>query len=49
MSYITGVDAGCGLIKVGAALVPFQDKFPRHTKLYKLMSTKPGEDTENSV
>ncbi len=43
MSYITNVDAGCGLIKVGAALVPFQDKFPRHTKLYKLMSTKPGE------
>ena len=40
MSYITNVDAGCGLIKVGSALVPFQDKFPRHTKLYKLMSTK---------
>ena len=37
------VNAGCGLIKVGAALVPFQDKFPRNTKLYKLMSTKPGE------
>ena len=43
MSYITNVDVGCGLIKVGAALVPFQDKFPRHTKLYKLMSTKMGE------
>jgi len=43
MSYITNVDAGCGLIKVGSALVPFQDKFPRHTKLYKLMSTKMGE------
>ena len=48
MSYITGVDAGCGLIKVGAALVPFQDKFPRHTKLYKLMSTKPGEDDNDA-
>jgi hypothetical protein len=44
MSYITNVDAGCGLIKVGSALVPFQDKFPRQTKLYKLMSTKPGEE-----
>ena len=43
MSYITNVDVGCGLIKVGAALVPFQDKFPRHTKLYKLMSTKINE------
>lgn len=44
MSYITNVDAGCGLIKVGSALVPFQDKFPKSTKLYKLMSTKPGEE-----
>ena len=44
MSYITNVDAGCGLIKVGSALVPFQDKFPKNTKLYKLMSTKPGEE-----
>ncbi|MDD4474256.1 MAG: ATP-binding protein [Eubacteriales bacterium] len=43
MSYITNVDAGCGLIKVGSALVPFQDKFPKSTKLYKLMSTKPNE------
>jgi hypothetical protein len=43
MSYITNVDSGCGLIKVGAALVPFTDKFPRQTKLYKLMTTKPGE------
>lgn len=43
MSYITNVDAGCGLIKVGGALVPFQDKFPRQTKLYRLMSTKAGE------
>ena len=43
MSYITNVDAGCGLIKVGSALVPFQDKFPRNTKLYQLMTTKPGE------
>ena len=43
MSYITNVDAGCGLIKVGSALVPFTDKFPRN-RLYKLMSTRPGEE-----
>lgn len=43
MSYITNVDAGFGLIKVGSSLVPFTDKFPRNTKLYKLMTTKPGE------
>ena len=43
LSYITNVDAGHGLIKVGSSLVPFANKFPKHTKLYKLMTTKPGE------
>lgn len=43
LSYITNVDAGNGLMKVGSSLVPFTDKFPRHTKLYQLMTTKPGE------
>lgn len=35
--------AGHGLIKVGSSLVPFANKFPKNTKLYKLMTTKPGE------
>jgi len=43
LSYITNVDAGSGLIKVGSALVPFMDRFPRFTRLYSLMTTKPGE------
>jgi hypothetical protein len=43
LSYITNVDAGNGLIKVGSSLVPFTDQFPRNTKLYSLMTTKPGE------
>lgn len=43
LSYITNVDAGNGLIKVGSSLVPFANKFPRNTKLYNLMTTKPGE------
>ena len=43
MSYITNADAGCGLIKYGSALVPFVNRFPKDTKLYELMTTKPGE------
>ena len=43
LSYITNVDAGNGLIKVGSSLVPFTDQFPRNTKLYRLMTTKPCE------
>lgn len=45
MSYITNADAGCGLIKYGSALVPFINRFPHQTRLYKLMTTKPGEET----
>lgn len=41
--YITNADAGCGLIKYGFALVPFVNRFPKDTKLYALMTTKPGE------
>jgi len=47
LSYITNVDAGNGLIKVGSSLVPFTDKFPHNTKLYGLMTTKPGEQAES--
>ena len=43
MSYITNAEAGCGLIKYGSALVPFINRFPKKTKLYQLMSTKPNE------
>ena len=43
MSYITNADTGCGLIKYGSALVPFVNRFPKNTKLYELMTTKPGE------
>ncbi len=45
MSYITNADAGCGLIKYGSALVPFINRFPRQTRLYKLMTTRPGDET----
>lgn len=45
MSYITDTEAGCGLIKYGSSLVPFVNRFPKDTQLYRLMTTKPGEDT----
>jgi len=43
LSYITDVDFGRGLIKCGSAIVPFMDSFPKHTQLYRLMTTKPSE------
>ena len=43
MSYVTNADAGCGLLRYGGAIVPFANRFPRDTELYRLMTTKPGE------
>ena len=43
LSYITNVDAGHGLIKIGNSLVPFENHFPRDTRLYQLMTTKPAD------
>ena len=43
MSYITNADPGGGLIKYGGSLVPFINRFPKNTKLYQLMTTRPGE------
>ena len=46
LSYITNVDSGRGLIKCGSAIVPFMDNFPRHTRLYQLMTTKPSDSDD---
>ncbi len=43
MEYLTNAKAGEGLLKVGSTIIPFVNKFPQHTKLYKLMTTKPNE------
>ena len=43
LSYITNVPAGHGLIRCGGAIIPFENSFPKNTKLYQLMTTKPDE------
>ena len=43
LGYITNVSAGCGLIRCAGNIVPFENSFPQNTKLYQLMTTKPGE------
>ena len=43
LSYVTDSPAGSGLLKVGNTTVPFVDKFPKDTELYRLMTTKPNE------
>lgn len=46
LSYITNAGYGKGLLKCGSSIVPFIDQFPKDTKMYRLMSTKPGEIEE---
>ena len=43
LGYITDADAGCGLIRYGSTLVPFKNRIPSDTQLYKIMTTRPGE------
>lgn len=44
MGYVTGADAGSGLLFAEKVIVPFIDRFPEESYLYKLMSTRFGED-----
>jgi hypothetical protein len=46
MSYITNAKEGEGLLRIGSALVPFINKFPVNTALYKLMTSKPTENRD---
>ncbi|NLO49341.1 MAG: TraE family protein [Clostridiales bacterium] len=43
LSYVTNAEAGCGLMRIGDAIVPFVNRFNTNTALYRLMTTKPGE------
>lgn len=43
LSYITNVPSGHGLLKCGGSIVPFEDRFPTHTKSYRYLTTKPSE------
>ncbi|MBQ5866115.1 MAG: DUF87 domain-containing protein [Oscillospiraceae bacterium] len=43
MRYVNGSQAGSGLLRYGNALVPFINKFPMDTELYRLITTRPGE------
>lgn len=43
LSYVTHSEAGEGLIFYGNVILPFIDRFPQDTELYRIMTTKPEE------
>lgn len=43
MKYVTHAEAGEGLLFYGNVILPFIDRFPTNTELYRVMTTKPEE------
>jgi len=45
LSYVTHSGEGEGLLFYGSIILPFEDRFPKDTELYRIMTTKPQEIT----
>ena len=43
LSYVKQSGAGEGLLLYGDTILPFVDRFPQNTELYRLMTTRPNE------
>jgi hypothetical protein len=43
LSYVTHSTAGEGLLFYGNTIIPFVDRFPKDTELYRIMTSKPRE------
>ena len=43
LSYVTSSGEGEGLLFYGSTIIPFFDRFPKDTMLYRIMTTKPQE------
>ena len=43
LSYVTHSSEGEGLLFFGSIILPFVDRFPKDTELYRIMTTKPQE------
>ncbi len=46
LSYVTHSGEGEGLLFYGSVILPFVDRFPKDTELYRIMTTKPQEQAE---
>ena len=47
LSFVTHSGEGQGLLFYGNTIIPFNDRFPKNTKLYQIMTTKPDEVQQN--
>lgn len=49
LSHITQSNEGEGLLVFGNTMLPFIDRFPKDTELYRIMTTKPSERLEGGA
>ena len=49
LGYLTNVDPGQGLARIGGALIPFRNRIPRTSRLYRIMSTRPEDRPEGGA
>ena len=49
LSYVTHSGEGEGLLFYGNIILPFVDRFPKDTELYRIMTTKPSERPDKSL
>lgn len=44
LEYVTDSEEGEGLIYFNGTIIPFKDRFPKNTQIYKLITTKASDD-----
>ena len=49
LAYVTNSEPGCGLLFFNNVILPFADDFPKDTELYRLLTTKLSEISDNLV
>ena len=49
LSYVTHSGPGEGLLFFGNVIIPFVDRFPKDTTLYKIMTTRPDEMSQSGA
>jgi len=49
LTYVTNSEPGSGLIIFDDVVIPFADKYPKDTKTYEIMNTKPEETGKEDI
>lgn len=49
LSYVTHSNSGEGLLFYGSVIIPFIDRFPQDTEIYRLLTTRPEDITNEAA